>query len=295
MTPFAEAIDVARAEYAAGKVSFAKAVDGVMAVAREEGLDITERAAAALVDADADTAVLSEPQVGAVAWDDALRWLKTIPAGSARAVIYDPPYAVGTPVRGREDGAAGSVYGPLSFMSRTLRQAARVLMPGGVCLIFADSRRRADLAYVATTSGLKVAAEVAWIRSRVGTGGLFRSAWDPILVAARGVPDTIDKAAVPNVVHADYDLPRQHSYAKPPKIYHHVLQRVVREGDLVVDPFAGSRSSRRAAEALGARWIGCDIDPDWADVPPGMDPDRVDPDPESAVDVQGLLPFGQVA
>jgi hypothetical protein len=295
VTPFAEAIDVARAKYAAGQVDLAEAVDGVMAVARKEGLDITERAAAALVDVDADTPVSAEVEEGSVAWDDALRWLPTLKAGCARAVIYDPPYAVGTPVRGREDGAAGSVYGPLSFMSRTLRQVRRILMPGGICLIFADSRRMPDLAYIATTSGLRIATTVAWTRNRSGTGGLLRSAWDPILVVARGTPDAVDRAAIPNVINADYELPRKHRYAKPQKLLHGLLERVVREGDLVVDPFAGSRSSKRAAEALGARWIGCDIDPDWADVPPGMDPDRVDGDPELAVDVQGLLPFGQVA
>jgi adenine-specific DNA-methyltransferase len=199
-----------------------------------------------------------------VAWDDALLWLPTIDAGTARAVIFDPPYAVGTPVRGREDGAAGSVYGPLSFMSRALREVTRILMPGGVCLVFADWRRMADLAYIASTVGLRPATTVAWTRSRPGTGGLLRSAWDPILVVARGVPDAIDRAAIANVVNADYELPRKHPYGKPAAVYRHILQRVVRPGDLVVDPFAGSRSSQLAAEELGARWLGCDIDPDWA-------------------------------
>ncbi len=38
---------------------------------------------------------------------DAVDWLAAQEPGSATAVIYDPPYAVGTPVRGREDGAPG--------------------------------------------------------------------------------------------------------------------------------------------------------------------------------------------
>jgi DNA modification methylase len=202
-----------------------------------------------------------------VAWDDALIWLPTLGDGSARAVIFDPPYAVGTPVRGREDGAAGSVFGPLSFMSRALRQVTRILMPGGICLIFADWRRMADLAYVASTVGLRPATTVAWTRNRPGTGGLLRAAWDPILVVARGVPDAIDRAAIPNVVRADYELPRKHPYGKPAEVYRHILQRVIRPGDLVVDPFAGSRSSERAAVDLGGQWLGCDIDPLWTDYP----------------------------
>lgn len=200
-----------------------------------------------------------------VAHADALEWLPTFGDACARAVIFDPPYAVGTPVRGREDGAAGSVFGPLSFMSRTLREVTRVLVPGGVCLIFADWRRMPDLAYIASTVGLRPATQVAWVRNRPGTGGILRASWDPILVVARGVPDAIDRAAIRNVVAADYPTKRVHPYEKPPAVYSHILARVVRPGDLVLDPFAGSGSSRVAAEALGARWLGCDIDPAFAD------------------------------
>lgn len=199
-----------------------------------------------------------------IAHADALEWLPTLPDACARAVIFDPPYAVGSPVRGREDGAAGSVFGPLSFMARTLREVTRILVPGGVCMIFADWRRMPDLAYVASTVGLRPATEVAWVRTRPGTGGLLRSSWDPILVVARGVPDAIDRAAIRNVVVADYPTKRVHPYEKPAAVYEHVLSRVVRAGDLVVDPFAGSGSSRVAALGLGAKWLGCDIDPAYA-------------------------------
>lgn len=203
--------------------------------------------------------------MSAVEWNDALLWLGDIESGSVRGAIYDPPYAVGTPVRGKEDGAAGSVFGPLSFMSRTLREVARTLMPGGVALVFADWRRLPDLAYVCSTVGLRPATQVAWVRNRPGTGGLLRSSWDPILVVARGVPDAIDRAAIRNVVQADYPSKRSHPYEKPVAVYEHILSRVVRAGDLVIDPFAGSANSRLAAEGLGAIWRGCDIDPDWAD------------------------------
>jgi DNA modification methylase len=192
---------------------------------------------------------------------DALEWLEGIEPGSVTAAIYDPPYAVGSPVRGREDGAAGSVFGPLSFMSRTLRATARTLRPGGIVLIFADWRRMTDLGYVASTVGLRPATCVAWTRKRPGTGGLLRSAWDPILIAARGVPDAVDRAAIRNVIEVDYPTKRSHPYEKPAEVYTHILQRVCRPGDLVIDPFAGSGSSRTAASGLGLTWRGCDIDP----------------------------------
>ena len=36
------------------------------------------------------------------------------------------------------------------------------------------------------------------------------------------------------------------------------------EGDLVLDPFAGSNTTGYVAEKLGRRWISCDIVPDYA-------------------------------
>ncbi|MBV2366954.1 DNA-methyltransferase [Streptomonospora nanhaiensis] len=195
---------------------------------------------------------------------DALTWLADQPPECARAVIYDPPYAVGSPVRGRDDGAAGSVAGPFGFLHRTLELSSHTLTPGGIVVIFADWRRMPDLAYIASMVGLRAATQVAWVRSRPGTGGLMRSAWDPILVAARGTADAIDRAAIPNVVHADYPSRRRHPYEKPSTVYQHILARVVRPGDLVLDPFAGSGSSAVAATAVGGVWRGCDIDPAYA-------------------------------
>jgi DNA modification methylase len=101
---------------------------------------------------------------------DALDWLAAREPGTATAVIYDPPYAVGTPVRGREDGAAGSVSDPLSFMQRTMSLCARALRPGGIVVIFGDYKRLPDLMYAATTSGLRLSECVAWVRTSPGTG-----------------------------------------------------------------------------------------------------------------------------
>jgi DNA modification methylase len=201
-----------------------------------------------------------------IEWNDALVWLKQHADGAAQVVIFDPPYAVGTPVRGREDGAAGSVFAPFSFLHRAMLETARVLRPGGVAVVFADWRRTADIGYMATISGLRPSSMVAWTRKRPGTGGLFRSAWDPILIVSRGVPTTVDRSAVRNVVEtddvveADYPTRRTHPYGKPVKVFEHILPRCARAGDLVLDPFAGSGVSRSVALALGMRWAGCDID-----------------------------------
>ncbi|MET9445051.1 DNA methyltransferase [Streptomyces sp. NPDC006610] len=195
-------------------------------------------------------------------------WLAEIEPGTVTAVIFDPPYAVGTPVRGREDGAAGSVFTPFRMLNTWLRLSARTLRPGGIVAIFADWRRMPDLGYMATTVGLRASTCIAWTRTSPGTGGLLRSAWDPILIASRGTPDAIDRAAIPNVVQASYPSKKRHPYEKPVEVYTHFLQRIARPGEIILDPFAGSGNSRTAATSLGLDWRGCDIDPNYAEITP---------------------------
>jgi site-specific DNA-methyltransferase (adenine-specific) len=196
---------------------------------------------------------------------DALPWLAQRAADSAQLVVFDPPYAVGTPVRGREDGAAGSVFAPFGFMHKALQETARVLRPGGVAVMFADWKRMPDLLYMATISGLRASTCVAWIRSRPGTGGLFRSAWDPVQIVSRGVPRAVDRAAVKNVIEADYDTKRSHPYGKPAKLFREIFARACEPGDLVLDPFAGSGVSQLVADEMGLQWAGCDVDPAYAE------------------------------
>jgi DNA modification methylase len=199
---------------------------------------------------------------------DALPWLASQGSATAQLVVFDPPYAVGTPVRGREDGAAGSVFGPFGFMHKALQEVARVLVPGGVGVMFADWKRMPDLLYMASISGLRPSTCVAWVRSRPGTGGLFRSAWDPIQIVSRGVPTAVDRAAVRNVIEADYDTKRTHPYGKPAKVFQQIFARACQPGDLVIDPFAGSGVTREVAASMGLRWAGCDVDPAFADGSP---------------------------
>jgi DNA methylase len=207
---------------------------------------------------------------GRIELADALSWLPAQPPGAARAVIFDPPYSRYSPMRGREDGAAGSVSSPFSFLHQAMALCARAVMPAGVVVCFGDFELLPDLKYMCSVTGLREQSHLVWIRSRPGGGGLFRGACDPVLIASRTPPDRIDKAALKNWLAADYEIPRAHPYSKPPELIGYVLRRVCRRGDRVIDPFAGSGSSRVAAEnlKLDLQWSGCDIDPAYAEADP---------------------------
>ena len=195
---------------------------------------------------------------------DALEWLGELEPGSAKVIVFDPPYSRSTPVRSRDDGAAGRVFAPFSFMHKALTLCARALRPDGVVLLFGDAQLLPDLAYFASLCGLHYYSKFFWDRGRPGSGTMFRSSCDEVVVVAKGIPDVIDRAAVPNIIRTEAGGRRPHPYYKPPEVYAHAFRRVCRRADLVVDPFCGSASSRDAALELGCRWLGADIDPQYA-------------------------------
>lgn len=181
---------------------------------------------------------------------DALAILPTLPANSFRGIALDPPYSMApNAVRGIGDGAAGTSGAPVRLLSEVLRETFRLLVDGGVAPIICDWRRVPDVSYLATLAGLRLSTCLAWTRTTIGTGGLFRSAWDPILIAAKGAPAIVDRAGIANIIQANPPRPRLHPYEKPPAIWRHVFTRVP-VGPLL-DPFAGAGSLALALRPLG--------------------------------------------
>lgn len=188
---------------------------------------------------------------------DALDVLSGI--SSAGCVIVDPPYHMApNTVRGMDDGAASSVATPVKLLTETFQHAYRILPIGGAAFVFCDWRRGPDVTYLATISGLRISTCVAWTRTRAGTGGMFRGAWDPIYVASKGVPTAKDRAAIRNTVCADHPTGKEHPYEKPGEVWDHLMSRL--PPTVVLDPFAGSCTSALGARRNGHKWIGVEVD-----------------------------------
>lgn len=197
---------------------------------------------------------------------DALEVLPTLPSASVGVVILDPPYSFESiSVRGRDDGAAGTSGAPTRLLHQSLVETQRILTSGGIAPILHQWRRSPDVSYLTCLAGLRLSACVAWIRNRVGTGGLFRSSWDPIYVGSKGAPKLRDKAAVPNVIQVEPLSGQEHPYAKPPELWTPFISRAP-SGVTVVDPYAGLGASGVAARSGGHPWIGIESDERYCEI-----------------------------
>jgi site-specific DNA-methyltransferase (adenine-specific) len=55
-----------------------------------------------------------------------------------------------------------------------------------------------------------------------------------------------------------------HPCQMPEAVLERIIQVATNEGDLVLDPFAGSNTTGAVAERLGRRWIGIEREPEYA-------------------------------
>lgn len=194
---------------------------------------------------------------------DALDVLPTIP--SATCVALDPPYSmVPNAFAGKDDGAAGTSATPVRLLTETLRETRRLLSEGGAAGLICDWRRMPDVSYLATLVGLRISTCIAWTRDTAGLGGLFRSAWDPMLVLSVGTPHERASAGVRNVINVNKPRGSEHPYEKPVALWAHLFGRLP-EG-LIVDPFAGTGAALIAARMTGHRAIGIEVDERWCEV-----------------------------
>ena len=61
-------------------------------------------------------------------------------------------------------------------------------------------------------------------------------------------------------------IENKHPTVKPLKLMSYLVTMGSREGDLVLDPFCGSGTTLEACRLLNRQFIGCELDPQWAEL-----------------------------
>ena len=237
--------------------------------------------------------------MGALFAEDAIDWLRTLPDGTVDLVFADPPYNAGREAwdtfvdedaylawssrwlaeAARVLNPAGSLYicgyseqlanlkvlaAPLFTSCRWLiwhyRNKANLGNDWGRAHESVVHLRHADFAlnvdesrvpYNAHT--LRYPAHPQAESSRYGRRGYV---WHPHPLGAK----PRDVLEVPTLTNGMAEK-SAHPTQKPLELVRRLVAAATSAGALVVDPFAGSGTTLVACEALGRRWLGCEIDP----------------------------------
>ena len=193
--------------------------------------------------------------------------LAELPTGSVDLVLTDPPYGKQFTGEGRTtrraairaDGARQGVR----VVRQALFAALRVLAVDAHLLVFCHWESWPDF-YDAICPLVPIKNALVWHKDRGGPGDTqmeYAKDYEVLLYGAQGrrpITGRRDGAVIrgyPPVGHQ-----RLHPTEKPVDLLAYFIAKHCPPGGLVLDPFAGSGSTLLAAQRLGRRAVGVEID-----------------------------------
>jgi DNA modification methylase len=209
----------------------------------------------------------------------------------AAMVFTDPPYNL----RARSIQGRGSVkhkdfieaFGEMSpdeftaFLSSSLGQAANKSMEGSIHYVCMDWRHLNEMLAAGRNVFSELKNVVVWNKTNAGQGSFYRSQHEFIFVFKSG-----DAANLNNVELGKYGRNRSnvwtypgvntfragrmddlaaHPTVKPAQLVADAMRDCTRRGDIVLDPFLGSGTTILAAERVGRKGYGIELNPLYVD------------------------------
>lgn len=213
-------------------------------------------------------------------------------AETATMVCTDPPYNLPTRrVQGRgrtkhRNFAQGS--GEMSpveftrFLRIVLSLAAKHSVRGSIHFVFMDWRHLGELLAAGSAVYSELKNVAVWVKTNAGQGSFYRSQHELILVYKSGDGRHINNfelgqhgrnrsnvwtyAGVNTFRAGRMDDLGAHPTVKPAAMIADAIRDCSRRGDIVLDFFMGSGTTIVAAERVGRRAYGLEIDPRYIDV-----------------------------
>ena len=210
----------------------------------------------------------------------------------ARLVFTDPPWNLPTPFfqgRGKiRHGNFAEGYGEKSpaefteFLTRVFRQINRHCLDGAAVYVCGDWRHVTEFVAAGEAVFGKLRNLIIWNKTVPGLGAPYRSQHELIFLFQRGNSPGTDNIELgkhgrnrSNVwVYPGANTFRRgrleelamHPTVKPVAMVADALKDASARGDIVLDPFMGSGSTIMAAERVGRRAYGLEIDARFVDV-----------------------------
>ena len=210
----------------------------------------------------------------------------------AHMAFLDPPYnvAVGSVVgRGAvKHGEFAMASGEMSrdafiaFLKETLGAATKVSIDGAIHFACMDWRHIEELVTASRSLYGAMLNLIAWVKTNAGQGSFYRSQHELIGVFRVGAPPHLNTIELgrhgrsrSNVWHYTgantfragriNDL-RAHPTVKPVAMVADAMKDCTRRKEIVLDSFCGTGTTILAAERVGRRGYGLEIDPGYVDV-----------------------------
>lgn len=188
---------------------------------------------------------------------DCIDVMRSLPWASVDFILTDPPYLVN--YRDRSGRSVANDAGNGAWLKPAFRQMHRVLRPDSLCVSF-YGWNKVDLFMDAWKSaGFTVVGHIVF-RKRYGSNARFLEyRHESAYLLAKGRP-LLPASPVPDVLDWEYSGNKLHPTQKPVQPLKTLIGAFTKPGAIVLDPFCGSGSTLIAAQQLGRRFIGIELD-----------------------------------
>jgi site-specific DNA-methyltransferase (adenine-specific) len=216
---------------------------------------------------------------------DAIEVMKSLPSESVDLIATDPPYNLGKDYGNNIDYQEWHLYE--AFTEKWLTEAIRLLKPTGSLYAFMGVRFIAKLFTIIESRGMLFNGWITWHYTQgMGRRQGFSPRHEDILYFTKSDKYTfnLDEIRIPQKFfrkrnnmdganpgdvwefsHVHYSNPERvaHPTQKPLALMERIIKASTNKEGIVLDPFVGSGSTCLAANALGRKWVGIDVNPDY--------------------------------
>jgi len=210
---------------------------------------------------------VSSPPLFELSNQDAVAWLRSLPAASVDLLITDPAYeslekhrAVGTTTRLKHSKASSNdwfIVFPNARFAELFDEAYRVLRDDRHFYLFCDAETMFYAKPEAEKAGFKFWKPLVWDKRNIGMGYHYRARYEFILFFEKG-KRRLNDLGVADVI----EVPRIHRgypAEKPWEVSEVLIKQSSGAGEVVADPFMGSGSVGEAALRHRRRFLGTDL------------------------------------
>ena len=188
---------------------------------------------------------------------DGIGFIKSLPDQSVDGIFTDPPWGSGPDIPGQDQWK--------ELVGEMASECPRILKPGARVVVWVGMRMVGDVIPI-----LKEFLDYRWmfmvhyIPPRYMAN--FESSLDPIILFQReGDPWPKKINGRVRSIYQKASTGRRdtiHPCARPFITVKHILSDLFKEGEYIIDPFAGSDTTGRASRELGLKWDTCEISPE---------------------------------
>jgi adenine-specific DNA-methyltransferase len=191
-----------------------------------------------------------------VARGDCIDVMRTMPWASVDFILTDPPYLVNYRDR---SGRRVTNDDNDAWLKPAFRQMHRVLRPNSLCVSFYGWNKVDAFMAAWREAGFDVVGHIVF-RKRYSSKARYLSyEHESAYLLAKGRP-SLPSFPVPDVLEWQYSGNRLHPTQKPVQPLKTLIDAFTKPGAVVLDPFCGSGSTLIAAQELGRRFIGIELD-----------------------------------